>query len=82
MEMSLALIGIILNMIVLISIKEKEALAKSTVTIVLANLCFSNLVRNVFPLFTIMLQSHSCGKIMLGFVFTIMLLLIETLFAT
>ena len=48
MEMSLALIGIILNLTVLISIKEKESLSKSTVTIVLANLCFANLVRKYF----------------------------------
>ena len=47
MEMSLALIGIILNLTVLISIKEKEALSNSTVTIVLANLCFANLVSNL-----------------------------------
>ena len=44
MEMSLALIGIILNLTVLISIKEKESLSNNTVTIVLANLCFANLV--------------------------------------
>jgi len=44
MEMSLALVGIILNLAVLISIKEKESLSNNTVTIVLANLCFANLV--------------------------------------
>jgi hypothetical protein len=52
MEMSLALVGIILNLAVLISIKEKESLANSTVTIVLANLCFANLVSGFFLLKT------------------------------
>lgn len=46
MEMSLALLGLILNLTVLISIKEKESLSNNTVTIVLANLCFANLVNH------------------------------------
>lgn len=45
MEMSLGLLGIILNLTVLISIKEKESLTSNTVTVILGNLCLSNLVR-------------------------------------
>ena len=48
MEMSLALAGIVLNMIVVISIREKESLMNNTVNVIIGNLCFSNLVAAVF----------------------------------
>lgn len=48
MEMSLALIGIVLNLTVLISIREKESLLNNTINVVLGNLCFANLVSAVF----------------------------------
>jgi len=47
MEMSLAILGIVLNLVVLISIREKESLLNNTFNVVLANLCFANLVRNL-----------------------------------
>ena len=45
MEMTLAICGIVLNLVVLISIREKEWLLNSTSNVLLANLCFANLVR-------------------------------------
>ena len=48
MEMSVALVGIILNLTVVISIREKEALMNNTVNVILGNLCFANLVAAVF----------------------------------
>lgn len=48
MEMTLALIGIVLNLTVVISIREKESLLNNTVNIILGNLCFANLVAAVF----------------------------------
>ncbi len=44
MEMSLAILGILFNLIVLISIREKESLLNLTSNVILANLCFANLV--------------------------------------
>ena len=44
MEMSLALVGIVLNLTVVISIHEKESLKNNTVNIILMNLCGSNLI--------------------------------------
>jgi hypothetical protein len=38
MEMSLAFFGIVFNLVVLISVREKESLLNSTVNVVLANL--------------------------------------------
>ena len=48
MEMSLALVGIVLNLTVVISIREKESLMNNTVNIILGNLCFSNLIGNLY----------------------------------
>lgn len=48
MEMGIAFFGIVFNLIVLISIREKESLLNSTINVVLANLCFANLVSAVF----------------------------------
>lgn len=48
MEMTLALVGIILNLTVVISIREKESLLCNTVNVILGNLCFANLVAAVF----------------------------------
>jgi hypothetical protein len=48
MEMSLALVGIVLNLTVLISIREKETLINNTVNVILANLCAANLISAVF----------------------------------
>ena len=48
MEMTLALVGIVLNLTVVISIREREALLNNTVNVVLGNLCFANLVAAVF----------------------------------
>lgn len=47
-EMILALVGIVLNLTVLISIKEKEALLSQTHNVLIGNLCFANLVSAVF----------------------------------
>ncbi len=47
MEMTLAICGIVLNLVVLISIREKEWLLNSTSNVLLANLCFANLVRTI-----------------------------------
>ncbi|XP_040580188.1 uncharacterized protein [Lepeophtheirus salmonis] len=47
-EMTLTLVGIVLNLIVIISIREKESLLNSTLNIILGNLCFSNLMAAVF----------------------------------
>ena len=44
MEMCLALLGIIFNLIVLISIRERESLLKSTLNVILASLSAANLV--------------------------------------
>ncbi len=44
MEMSLAICGIVFNLVVLISIREKEWLLNNTSNVLLANLCFANLV--------------------------------------
>ena len=41
-------LGIILNLTVVISIREKESLMNNTVNVVLGNLCFANLVEAVF----------------------------------
>ena len=48
MEMGLALVGMILNLTVIIAIKEKESLMNNTVNIILGNLCCANLVSTVF----------------------------------
>ena len=40
--------GIILNLTVVISIREKESLMNNTVNVVLGNLCFANLIEAVF----------------------------------
>jgi len=48
MEMSLAFFSILFNLVVLISIRERESLLNSTVNVVLANLCAANLVSAVF----------------------------------
>jgi len=48
MEMSLALLGIILNLTVLISIREKEAIFNQTANVIHANLCAANLIAAVF----------------------------------
>lgn len=48
MEMTLAFFGVVFNLIVLISIREKESLLNSTINVILANLCFANLVAAVF----------------------------------
>ena len=48
MEMSLAFFSILFNLVVLISIRERESLLNSTVNVVLANLCTANLVSAVF----------------------------------
>ena len=47
-EMILALVGIVLNLTVLISIKEKETLLSQTHNVLIGNLCFANLVSAVF----------------------------------
>ena len=46
--MSLAFFSILFNLVVLISIRERESLLNSTVNVVLANLCTANLVSAVF----------------------------------
>ena len=48
LEMSLALIGTVLNLIILIPILEIEELSKSTMNILMANLSLGNLVATVF----------------------------------
>lgn len=48
MEMSLAFFSILFNLVVLISIRERESLLNSTVNVILANLCAANLVSAVF----------------------------------
>ncbi len=48
MEMTLAFFGIVFNLVVLISVREKESLLNSTLNVILANLCFANLVSAVF----------------------------------
>ncbi|CAB4059738.1 TAAR [Lepeophtheirus salmonis] len=48
MEMSLTLISIVFNLIVIISIREKESLLNSTLNVILGNLCCSNLMAAVF----------------------------------
>ena len=48
MEMSLALVGIILNLTVVISIREKEAIFNKTENVILGNLCAANLIAAVF----------------------------------
>ena len=47
-EMSLSLIGTILNLIVLIPVLEIEELSHSTLNILMANLALSNLISTVF----------------------------------
>ena len=47
-EMSLSLIGTVLNLIVLIPILEKEELTYSTLNILMANLSLANLTSTVF----------------------------------
>ena len=48
LEMSLSLIGTVLNLIVLIPILEIEELSHSTMNILMANLSLGNLVSTVF----------------------------------
>lgn len=48
MEMSLSFFAIVFNLIVFISIREKESLLESTVNMLLSNLCSANLVAAVF----------------------------------
>ena len=48
LEMSLSLIGTILNLIVLIPVLEIEELSHSTLNILMANLALSNLISTVF----------------------------------
>ncbi|QQP42173.1 Uncharacterized protein FKW44_016754 [Caligus rogercresseyi] len=48
LEMTLTLLSIILNLVVIISIREKESLLNSTLNLLLGNLCFSNLLAAVF----------------------------------
>ena len=48
MEMTLAFFGVVFNLMVLISIREKESLLNSTINVILANLCFANLIAAVF----------------------------------
>ena len=48
LEMSLSLIGTVLNLIILIPILEIEELMKSTMNILMANLSLGNLVATVF----------------------------------
>ncbi|QQP42418.1 Uncharacterized protein FKW44_017073 [Caligus rogercresseyi] len=47
-EMSLTLLSIVFNLIVIISIREKESLLNSTLNVILGNLCCSNLLAAVF----------------------------------
>ena len=70
MEMCLALLGIIFNLIVLISIRERESLLKSTLNVILASLSAANLVlihicghdhNYAFSPFFFFLASACCG---------------------
>ena len=47
-DMSLSLISVVANLIVITAIKENESLLGNTFNVLLANLCFSNLVAAVF----------------------------------
>ena len=42
------MVGIVLNLTVVISIREKEALFNQTVNVILGNLCAANLIAAVF----------------------------------
>ena len=46
-DMSLSLLSVLLNLMVLNALREKETLLNKTHNLVLANICCANLVRNI-----------------------------------
>ena len=47
-DMSLSLLSVLLNLMVLNALREKETLLNKTHNLVLANICCANLVRNTY----------------------------------